>query len=178
MARFDRRKPRYPINNYYECSDGKWLLLCESQFDRFWGEFCQVVGIEEPEYVNLNMTTVGEGNNRERTTSFLDKLFATKSRDEWLKIFEEKGARFVYAPVNEVSDLLHDEQVLANNYFVDFEHPIAGTVKLVGHPVEYSKTPARVKNAAPGSGQHTEEVLWELGYTRDDINSLREEEVI
>ena len=179
MRRRLRTKPENPMDHQpVQCRDGKWLMLAEPQFDRFWVEFCRIMGIRKPEYLNLNMQVLREGYNTEPLASFLDGLFATKPRDEWIKIFEENDARFGYAPVNEVDDLLYDPQVLSNNYFVDFDHPIAGPIKYVTTPIQFSKTPAKVKSSAPGYGQHTEEILLELDYSLDDIAKLKQEEVI
>ena len=178
MQRHLRTEPRNPMSNQYQCGDGKWLLLGDPQFDRFWKQFCQIVGIEEPEYVNLDMKALREGYDFKPLVAYLDKLFATKPRDEWINILYENDAGFVYAPINEVSDLLSDVQIVANNYFVDFEHPTAGPVKYISTPVQFSKTPAEVKTAAPEYAQHTEEVLLEIGYTWEDIAKFQEEEVI
>jgi crotonobetainyl-CoA:carnitine CoA-transferase CaiB-like acyl-CoA transferase len=163
-----------PLNNQYQCSDGKWILLGGMQ----WTEFCQVMGINQPEYTSLDMKALQEENNRKCVVSYLEGVFATKPRGEWIKLFEEKNVSFMYSPINEVDDLLTDVQVVSNNFFIDFEHPTAGPVKYVSVPVQFSKTPAKVKSAAPEFAQHTEEVLLEIGYTVDDIAGLREEEVI
>ncbi len=179
MARSDRSSPRQPLMTWYECQDGKWLLLGETEFDRFWGEFCQVMGITDPGYANVKMSQMKDDKAKvQQIVVYLEKIFATRPRDEWRRMFDEKGARFVYAPVNEVSDLLQDEQVLANNYFVDFDHPVAGRIKQVNHPVEYSKTPAKIRSGAPAYAQHNNEVLLELGYTREDIARFSAEEII
>ncbi len=172
-----RTERRSPFGNY-KCSDGKWITIYATEFDEIWGRFCQIMGIREHEYTNLKNDDLQKGDITKRLTSVLEKCFATKPRDEWLNIFRQKSAPFAYAPVNEVQDLLPDLQVLENNYVVNFEHPTAGPVKLVGCPLEFSRTPAKIKSAAPQLGQHTEEVLLEIGYTRNDIAQLREAEVI
>jgi crotonobetainyl-CoA:carnitine CoA-transferase CaiB-like acyl-CoA transferase len=67
----------------------------------------------------------------------------------------------------------------ANNYIVDFNHPTAGQVKLVGIPVGLSMTPGRIRMGAPEFGQHTEEVLMEVGgYTWEEIAELKSQEII
>ncbi len=178
MQRHLRTKPGNPLSNHYQCADGKWLLVGEGQFDRFWSKFCKVVSIEQPEYVKLKISDLQNRETMDQVVSFLDKVFATRSRDEWLNIFKQKNAEFAYAPVNEVSDLLNDVQVAANNYFTDFEHPVAGHIKYIGVPIELSKTPAKIKSAAPEFGAHTDEVLLESGYSREEIERLKKEEVI
>jgi crotonobetainyl-CoA:carnitine CoA-transferase CaiB-like acyl-CoA transferase len=81
--------------------------------------------------------------------------------------------------VNSIEDLGSDPQVVANDYIVNFDHEILGPVRLVGHPVSFSETPARIQRRAPQFGEHTEEVLLEVGgYTWEDIAQLREEGVI
>ena len=81
--------------------------------------------------------------------------------------------------VNSVDDLPGDPQMLANDYVVDFDHPAHGPKKFVGIPVRLSETPGSVRAPAPEHGQHTELVLTELlGYSWDDVSSLRERGVI
>ena len=70
-------------------------------------------------------------------------------------------------------------QVLANDYIVDFNHPVMGPIQVVGVPVKFSQTPGSVRREAPELGQHTEEVLLEVGgYTWEDIEKLRDEKAI
>ena len=67
---------------------------------------------------------------------------------------------------------------MANNYIIEYDHPAAGKMKMMGMPVHLSQTPGSVRTPAPEFGEHTEEVLLELGYTWEDIAGLREEEAI
>jgi len=67
---------------------------------------------------------------------------------------------------------------LANEYVVEYEHPIYGMVKMIGLPHKFSDTPSEPKSAAPQFGQHTEEVLLELGYNWAEITELKNAEVI
>ena len=76
-------------------------------------------------------------------------------------------------------DLPNDLQVIANNYIVDFDHPIAGPTKWLQTPLGYSKTPISTRKMAPVHGENTEEILVEtLGYSWDDIATLQSEGVI
>ncbi|MBN1367244.1 MAG: CoA transferase [Dehalococcoidales bacterium] len=170
--------PSHILVNVYQCSDGKWILIGEPPFDRVWGEFCKVMDIKQPEYVNLKQADLTQGNCKQELYLFLKNLFATKPRDEWIEIFRQKNATFVYDRVNEGNDICTDVQALSNNYIVDFNHPNAGPVKLVNSPIEFSKTPAKIRSVAPEFGQHTEEILLDLGYSWEDIASLQEQEVI
>jgi len=115
----------------------------------------------------------------EECVRILDSIFATRPRDEWLKLFREGPGEVICGPVNDLEDLVNDPQAQANDYVLDFNHPVFGPIKMPGVPVGFSKTPGGVRREAPEHGQHTEEVLMEvLGYSWEDIAKLRVEEVI
>jgi len=179
-SRHSRTRTRNPLTNHYQCADGKWILFAEVQADRFWPEFCQALGLQE--LLDDPRFSAAVGGRREHYAELIeiiDRTIATKSRDEWIKILEERGATFTYTPVQDYYEVLNDPQMLENEYIVDFDHPTAGKVKVMGYPVRFSKTPARVVREAPEFGQHTEEVLTELvDYTWEEIALLKEEGII
>jgi len=108
-------------------------------------------------------TIEARGANAE-LVSILDKVFATKNRDEWIDALRVDDD-LVFEEVNTLSDAIEDPQTLANEYITEYDHPEFGKVRMLGIPVRFSKTPGRVTNWTPGFGQHTEEVLTEiLGY--------------
>ena len=174
-----RTKVGNPLWNHYLCADGKWLALGCFQPDRVWGDVCRALGLQhlehDPRFENQDVRAQHSG----ELIPVMDQVFVTKTRDEWLRIFKETSKDIVCTRVNSISDLVNDIQVLANDYIVDFNHPAWGRVKVVGIPVQLSKTPGRIQREAPEFGQHTEEVLHEiLGYNWDEIAKLRDEEVI
>ena len=107
----------------------------------------------------------------------LDNVFAQKTYDEWAQILRDSGD-FIFAPVQQLSELKDDPQVIANGYIADVDHPVLGQVKLADHPIRYSETPHSIRSVAGELGEHTEEVLLELGYDWPDITSLQEKGVI
>lgn len=176
FGRHSRREPANPLGNYYRCSDGNWLLLAEPQSDRFWSEFCEALGkpelVDDPRF-NSMKKRVG---NRE-LVDILDEVFATKNRNEWVEWFSSRNCRFVYSPILSAEELANDAQVLENEYIVDWNHPALGKIKAVAPPVSFSETPCKLDREAPEFGQHTEEVLLELGYSWEEITKLRESNV-
>ncbi|TAK30408.1 MAG: CoA transferase [Chloroflexota bacterium] len=176
IPRQDRRKVVNPLYNHYICADGKWIIIGGLQIDRFWPNFCKIVGIEalrdDPRFQNWQ----GDPDKTEEIVRILDEKFATKPREEWMSLL--KSIRMAYAPVQTVSEVLTDPQALENEYIVPIDHPVLGRILTSKCPVHLSKTPARNKSAAPELGEHTEEVLLELGYDWDEILKLKEENAI
>jgi crotonobetainyl-CoA:carnitine CoA-transferase CaiB-like acyl-CoA transferase len=175
-----RTRTKNPLTNHYKCGDSKWILFSEIQADRFWPEFCRALGlddlVDDPKFATA---MGGRRDHAEELIGILDRTLATKPRDEWIRTFDELHAPFSYAPVNDYADVVNDQQVLDNDYIVEFDHPAAGPVKLMGYPVHFSETPAQVAREAPEFGQHTEEVLQELvGLSWEQITKLRAEGVV
>ena len=82
-----------------------------------------------------------------------------------------------YAPIQTFLELCDDPLAIANGYITEWDHPTYGREKVVGLPYKFSETPASMR-PCPEFGQHTEEVLQELGYNWNSIAKLKEEEVI
>ena len=127
---------------------------------------------KDPRFVDVYKR---EENNVE-LISILETVFATKTLDEWSKICKEND--FNFAPCQTSREVLTDVHAQANEYIVEIDHSVFGKIQSEGHPFRLSETPGTVANAAPQCGQHTEEVLLELGHTWDDITDLSNEEVI
>ena len=104
----------------------------------------------------------------------LEEIFLTKTLAEWKPIFN--GLPFDAVQNN--IEAVYDPQAIANNFFVDYEHPIYGPIKVVANPINLSKTPASLRLPAPEFGQHSEEILIGLGYTWEDIVSFKEQGII
>ncbi len=178
FKRMPRAAAPSPLWNHYKCGDGKWICLAMPQQDRYWSDFCTVLGIEHV-LDDPRFATMGDrADNAKELIPILDAAFASRPRDAWMQALKE-GGDFIYTVVNTIADLPTDEQMLANEYIVDYEHPRIGKTQLVGVPVRLSKTPGDPKGAAPEFGEHTERILTELlDYSWEDVAKLREEEVI
>ncbi|MGB8414142.1 MAG: CoA transferase [Candidatus Binatus sp.] len=177
FPRITRANAYNPLWNHYRCADDKWISLAMLQPDRYWKDFCEVIGrpelIEDPRF-----TANARGWNAAALIVILDEVFAARPRDEWMRILKGRGD-FIYTIVNSVSDLPDDPQVRANEYLVEYDHPALGNLTLLGMPVKLSKTPGEPRGHAPEFGEHTELLMTELlGYSWDDVARLREANVI
>jgi len=101
----------------------------------------------------------------------LSPMFKRRTTAAWLAIFD--AASMPAGPVLSIGEMLADPQTLARAMVVETDHTTLGPVKTLGAPVKFSDTPSTVARAAPTLGQHTDEVLAELGYRAAEIESLR-----
>jgi crotonobetainyl-CoA:carnitine CoA-transferase CaiB-like acyl-CoA transferase len=178
MVREDRKTIGNPLANYYECKDGKWICFCILAADIVWPDFCKALDIQHLEKDPRFETTRLRAKNNRELIDILDKTIATKNRDEWVEIVG-KYHRIMFSAINEGLDVANDPQILDNKYVVEYEQPSLGKIKSAGCPIKFHKTPAGVQSPAPEFGQHTEEVLLEIGgYSWDEITQFKEEGVI
>ena len=100
------------------------------------------------------------------------KQFKTKTRDEWFEILKQTD--ICAAPVYSIDEAMKDPHNLARNMVIEVEHPEAGKVKQVGIGTKLSETPGAVRSPTPVPGQHTDDVLADLGYDAEAISAMRE----
>ena len=173
------RAKEHPLRNYYLCADDRWIMMTlpSDKQEKQWPILCQLLGHPELEHDPRFDTAQKRFSQPEHLVKDLDQIFATKPRDEWLKILVEQN--LFCCPINKVSELASDPQVMQNDYIVDLEHPVLGKVKVPGYPGQFSNSEAGTKFAAPELGEHTEEVLTKIGeYSAKEIKWFRRAAVI
>ncbi len=168
------RSERSPLFNFYRAADS-WLAITIID-ERQWPVLCRFVGRPELAKEERFQGREARQQHASELVALLDDAFAARSRDEWLTALQAE--EIPCGPVNTYGDLADDAQVQANDYLMDITLPEGATVKLPGPAVDLSETPGSVRSPAPELGQHTEDVLLDLGYGWDEIASLREESVI
>jgi CoA:oxalate CoA-transferase len=163
------------ITSSHIAKDGKAILLVlngrELQLKSY-----KIMGlesfIEDPRFASWDQIK----ENLEPLLSAIDEKIRTKNRDEWLRLFQE--GEVISAPIHTPAEAASHPQVLANEYVAEINHPKEGPMKVVGIPMKLHKTPGRL-GIAPDLGQHTEEILTQLGgYTLEEIAQMKKEEVI
>jgi crotonobetainyl-CoA:carnitine CoA-transferase CaiB-like acyl-CoA transferase len=130
-------------------------------------KFGEVIG--EPSFLKLDEEADGWGRRDEIFAKTRERL-KTKKTQEWLEKF---AAADIWAgPVYGYADLVRDPQIEHNGTFVEYTHPTEGRVKTPGFPIKFSKTPSTVERGAPLTGEHSREILSELGLPADRIDEL------
>jgi crotonobetainyl-CoA:carnitine CoA-transferase CaiB-like acyl-CoA transferase len=160
-----------PLVGQYKTKDGRFLYLMMLQPDRFWPEACERLGhpelIDDPRF----STGLARYENRTECIKLIDEIIGSKTLDEWREAF--RGMRGVWAPVQTAIELYDDPQVGPNGYIVDVERDDGVSFPLVPNPVMFNEETYHL-NAAPEHGQHTEEILLELGYSWEDIANYKD----
>jgi crotonobetainyl-CoA:carnitine CoA-transferase CaiB-like acyl-CoA transferase len=161
-----------PLIVDYAASDGKrfWLLGLEG--NRHWPALLRAVDrpdlADDPRFAEL----FARAAHAAELVALLDEVFATRSRAEWAVIFDREGVW--WAPVQATHDLLDDAQAAAAGCFVDVPDGEGTARRGVATPVDFSGSRWAPSGPSPELGQHTEEVLLELGYDWDAIIDLKE----
>ncbi len=154
----------------YETKDGRYFTLAAIE-PRFWMRICQVLGCEE--YSRDQLCT---GKRRDEIERFLRDKFKTKTLDEWHEVFKAEDVCF--GKVLKLSEVKDDPQARARNIITTIDTCSGESKPTIGPVVKLSERPARIKSPPAEFGQHTEEVLRELGYSSEEIKRLSEEGVI
>jgi crotonobetainyl-CoA:carnitine CoA-transferase CaiB-like acyl-CoA transferase len=159
-----------PLVNYYRTKDGRYLLFNMLQYERFWPELVSAAG--RPELADDPRFATGKAmsENRDACIEILDDLFAERTFAEWKAVLAD--IRGVWAPVQRASEILEDPQAKANGYLVDVEAPDGSSFRLVPSPLQFDETPPALTRA-PDHGEHTDDILKDIGLTMDEILELK-----
>ena len=114
--------------------------------------------------------------NRTRINAIVGGKLAGGTTEHWVRVLNAAGVPC--GPVNSVAQVFQDPQILAQDMVMDVEHPGHGVVRLLGFPIKLSETPCRVRRPAPALGEHSDEILAELGYAAADRAGWRRDGVI
>lgn len=161
----------HPLNAPYQAfrtSDG-WINVGAANQSN-WLRFLDVIAAPELDGDPRFNSNAARIQNLPALIDILSGYLARDTTENWLARMDE--AKLPAGPVNDILQMHADPQANARDMIVDVDHATAGQVKTIGHPVKYSRTPAQVDQAAPVLGQHSREVLAEIGYDSSDIEAL------
>ncbi|KZN96531.1 CaiB/BaiF CoA transferase family protein [Aeribacillus pallidus] len=157
----------------FEASDGHFILAVGN--DSLWNSLVDVLDVE-PLRDRKFKTNPDRVQNRDELISILEEIFKRKTRDEWVDMLE--SAKIPCGPVNKLSDILNDAHIKEREMVVEMEHPSLGILKMLGVPVKLSRTPGRIKTVPPAQGEHSETILKQMGYSKEEIETFIKEGII
>lgn len=161
---------KYPCYTIYPTADGKYISIgCLEPW--FWEELCRALGRDD-----LISQQFPPPQNAPQLIQQLTQIFRTKSRAEWFQLLRERDV--CIAPVYTLSEMLSDPHTWERGMVLIQDHPKLGKIHQLGNPIKLSRTPPQIRSPAPALGEHTEQILAELGYTPDQIQQLRAQGVI
>lgn len=170
------RNHHSPLRNAFCCKDEKWVIGTHHPEDKYWGTLCELTG--QSRLIDDSRFTDKEGKpvKSSELIRIFDKVFAQRTSIEWMEILT--GAGLIFAPIQKITDVKSDPQAIANNYVTPFKHRTLGDIQIPGYPIQFSACDAGTHTAAPMLGEHTDEILAELGYAAEDITRLKDEDIV
>ena len=178
-----RDGPHHPnvpgIVGVYDTADGGAFCVGINS-NEAWQEFCEFGGIPEigtdPRWDSYDKrsptTNFEQAEASHELRPHVARAMRTRTTAEWEQFFSERREDITYQRVFDYDDVLNDPQALENGYIVEKEVPHVGLRKMVGHPMQFNKTPAAAKPWFSELGQHTAEIMRELGSSAEEIATV------
>jgi crotonobetainyl-CoA:carnitine CoA-transferase CaiB-like acyl-CoA transferase len=170
------RRLHSPLRNTFRCRDDRWLMGVHHPEEKYWKTFCRSTGqaqlFDDPEFTNDQ----GQPQQYARLTEIFDSVFAGRTQDEWMAIFQTEKLMFI--PIRRINDVKDDLQAQVNGYVVSHQYSDLGEVAIPGYPAHFSRCQAGFQRRAPKKGEHTAEVLSELGYSELEIQQLTADGIV
>ncbi len=158
----------------YTTADGHMNVAASGT--KMWRAVCEAVGrldlLEHPDF----RTAEARATNRKPLNEILNQGFAKKTSAEWVEILNKAGVPC--GPIYRMDEVFADPQVRHLQVATEVRHPKLGSLRLINQPVKLSRTPAKLVAATPERGEHTDEILLELGFGKSEIADLKSKGIV
>ena len=171
-----RRQPNNPLMTTYQCKDGKWIQLALIQYNKWFPKFCKVIDREDLIGETKFNTITAVVDCVEELVSLVEKEMLKKNLDEWSVLLEE--ADLPFEKLQSLDDILACEQAWANKYLFKTKYSNGNEGILVDSPVRFQTMGIKEYEASPKLGEHSTEILEKVGYTKEEIETLKNNKVI
>ncbi len=155
-------------------SDGYINIACGN--DNLWQALCQIIGKPELAKEVKYLSNKDRCENMCDLLPILNEAMGANTAEHWLEKLE--AGKVPAGPINTISKVVNDPQIKAREMILEIEHPVVGPVKVPGTPVKFSETPSKITKPSPVLGQDNEAILLGLGYTKEQIQELKDLKVI
>lgn len=169
-GRYGNGHPNIVPYQEFRAKDGHFAFAAGN--DRQWAIFCQAIGKDDWVEDKRFATNEARVRNRELVSQHLADLFADRNVSEWLELCLEIG--IPAAPINSIDQVFEDPQVRSRGLRIEADHPETGAIPMVASPLRFGARPLPARIPPPRLGEHTREVLSEIGYSSDELSALRE----
>lgn len=161
-------------NQAFPTSDG-WVVITAAN-DRMWERCCRALGVPDLAHDERFSTLGRRYDHRDELVEELSAVTITKTADECIAALDAEGVSC--GPINDLPAIAADEQLLSLGIVQDVDRGDGGSARIIGNPIGFSSTPPRYDGPIPTIGQHSREILAELGYDEDSISRLFDREVV
>jgi crotonobetainyl-CoA:carnitine CoA-transferase CaiB-like acyl-CoA transferase len=160
--------------NVFKCADGHIIIAVgnDRQFARLAALMNQGGWVVDPRF----KTNAARVKNRDQLIGYMNQIMRTRPKDEWLAMVAK--ADIPCGPINNMAEALSDEQVQHRGVVMHLDHTRLGSVAQIKSPINYSLTPQEYDRAPPLLGEHTDEILEELGYKKRQIKALKDHGIV
>jgi len=170
-VRPQRKSMGNPIRNVYATQDNRWIMLGMTNAQHYWPNFCKTIGRPELESDPRFATLKAREQNASDLVKIIEAIFCGKTLSEWVKILS--ATNLIWSAAATPLEVTKDKQAIENEFFVDWDHPIYGKIKVINNPIKLSATKAQILSKAPDLGEHTDEVMKGLGFSESEIGRLK-----
>lgn len=174
----DSKKPRSMINNYYRCQDGKWIFMCSTNYGKDYKKVSRLLGLDDicsdPRFADSG-TLQSSGAAAEAAARYAE-VFKSKSSDYWKKLFIKNDV--ACEVVGHIKDICKDKQAIINNYITEVEFADETKVMMPLPPLKFSAYGSKNYRRTDPIGSNTEEVLRDAGFSREEIQMLKDKKTI
>ena len=169
-VRPQRKTMGNPIRNVYPTMDKRWIMLGMTNAQHYWPNFCKALGRPDLENDPKFATYDDRMENAGELVAVIEAFFSGKTFAELKEVLSANN--LIWSPAATPMEITQDPQAIANEFFVDWDHPKYGKIKVLNNPIKLSKTVAELRSAAPELGEHMEEIMEGLGYSKEDVKKL------
>ncbi|MEM8635734.1 MAG: CoA transferase [Pseudomonadota bacterium] len=158
----------------FQASDGWFIVGAANQAN--WLRMVTVIGAEHLAEDPRFLENPDRVENLQELVSALSEIFLEKTKAEWIELLDSAGVPT--GPINSIEEMLNNPQIIDRGMVRTVKHSTLGSIKTLGLPIRFSQTPSEFERGAPTLGEHTNEILSDIGYSSSELEALVEHGVV